>query len=129
MEARSYVDDLNRGSLSVEGLKQPKIDVRNAMAEGGFPLAKWKSNVKEVGEADANAAVKKIGVDDNENMTKILGISWETQSDTLNFVFDEEITKNIASTPRELVAIQASLFDPLGFVSPFQLLEECYNGR
>merc|ERR1712082_49537 len=56
--------------------------------------------------------------------TKVLGVSWLPAEDVFIFICDEEFKTLRAKTPRQLVSMQAKLFDPLGFWSP-----SAYIGR
>ena len=67
-----------------------------------------------------------------EEVTKVLGVSWKPQADVFTFKFLPK-KGSVATTPRQLVSIQASLFDPSGYVSPYQwiarhLLQRCMLG-
>ena len=118
---RSYVDDLSATNPRVPRAKGMKEELVSGMGEGGFTLAKWASNYPEILAGLPTEAVKSFGSEDDNGLTKVLGICWETKGDRLTFIFDDEKTKTIAKTPRQLVAVQATLYDPLGFISPFQL--------
>ena len=62
-------------------------------------------------------AKEQLGVQHGE--TKLLGLSWNKHNDTLVVAFPnkpEEITK------REILRFLASVYDPLGIVSPVTLL-------
>ena len=118
---RSYVDDLSATNRRVPTAKTVKGELISGMAEGGFTLAKWATNFPEILEGLPSEVVKSFGTLDDNGLTKVLGISWETKGDRLTFVFDDEKTRSIAKTPRQLVAVQATLYDPLGLISPFQL--------
>ena len=51
---------------------------------------------------------------------KVLGLKWNYESDELLLTFDKliELSKTMTPTKRNLLKLSASLFDPLGIVSP-----------
>ena len=116
---RFYVDDGSGGANTPEEMINLVSNVTAAMAEGGFELCKFKSNLPGFLGEDPNAEVQ-LG-DRSEELTKVLGVSWIPSSDVFTFNYDSEIAEKSVHTPRELVSIQASLYDPLGLISPFQL--------
>ena len=53
---------------------------------------------------------------------KILGVHWNPLEDAFRFTMDVEEFKLPAQTPRQLVGVQCSLFNPQGFIAPFIFL-------
>ena len=119
---RFYVDDGTGGANTAEELIELSNGVIEAMKLGGFQLTKFKSNLPELMEGDASEAVK-LGASgtDLDDTTKVLGVSWIPSSDVFTFNFDPELSTKEVNTPRELVSVSSSLYDPLGFISPFVL--------
>ena len=74
-------------------------------------------------EGNGSEAVN-LGDKDNDfdAPTKVLGVSWIPSADVFTFNFDPEISSKDVKTPRDLVSVSSSLYDPLGFVSPFSLI-------
>ena len=101
------------------------FESKKYLKESGFELRKWNSNYKEL--------VDKICVDENENnydqgknclgLRKVLGINWDIEKDLFGFDFDEivQLAKDLKFTKRNLLKINATLFDPLGLISPITL--------
>ena len=116
-----YVDDVSGGADAVDEAFQLKEELKEAFALGGFSLAKWKSNYLPLIEGEEGAKPNIIGERQDES-TKVLGVGWSTADDALVFEFDKEIVSKEVNTPRELVSVQASLFDPLGLIAPFLLI-------
>ena len=83
------------------------------MEMGGFSLGKWKSNFPEIRSEEEKGNM--------EDVTKVLGVSWQPDKDAFTFIFDDERFQQPARTPRHLVAI-SHLYNSLGFLAPFQLL-------
>ena len=92
------------------------------MKKGGFELCKFKSNLPQLMEGNGNEEVKIGDRSDNDDATKVLGVSWIPSSDVFTFNFDPEVATREVKTARDLVSVQASLYDPLGLISPFQLI-------
>ena len=49
-------------------------------------------------------------------------MAWRPKDDIFTFHFDEERILKPAFTPRDFLAISHQLYDPLGFIAPFQLI-------
>ena len=54
-------------------------------------------------------------------VSKLLGITWNSQSDEFLFHFTEliEYAQGLPITKRLLLKVSAKIFDPLGLISPF----------
>ena len=101
------------------------FESKKCLKDGGFELWKWNSNNKE--------SVDKICVEGNENsyeqgknclgLRKVLGINWDIEKDLFMFGFDGivQLAKDLKFTKRNLSKINATLFDPLGLISPITL--------
>ena len=59
--------------------------------------------------------------EEEEEVDKILGIQWNMTNDTLSVAVDERF-KVRAKTPRQVVQ-QAALYDPMGILATFILIE------
>jgi len=105
-----YVDDLSGGSNTKQGCKQIADELEQAMKEGGFALSKWKFSHASIDPSRET--------EDRNKEQKVLGIAWDMEKDTLSVAIDEEKFKVPAQTTRDLVKLQASLFDPLGLIAP-----------
>ena len=56
-------------------------------------------------------------------LRKVLGFNWDVEKDLFVFDFDEivQLAKYLKSRKRNLLKINATLFDPLGLTSPITL--------
>ena len=73
-------------------------------------------------QGDASEAVKLGASSDGlDDATKVLGVSWIPSTDDFTFNFNPELSSKDVKTPRDLVSISSSLYDPLGLISPFAL--------
>ena len=89
------------------------------MRRGGFDLSKWKANHHQLLALDEEGNQPH---DVEDALVKILGVHWNPKDDVFCFDIDMASIKLPAKSPRELVAVQCSLFDPQGFYSPYSLL-------
>ena len=118
-----YVDDLVTGGESLQEVEKIKSDSIELFEKGGFKLHKWHSNETNLetndlnSEKELNFAKEHLGTKANE--TKILGLNWDKQRDT----FRVEIpTENQPLTKRNVLKTLASIYHPLGFISPVILI-------
>ena len=127
IEKSLYVDDLISGAdttLQAQQLKQSAIQI---LGDAKFTLHKWHSNVQaleiesgtetSIEREELSFAKQQLGANSGE--TKLLGLPWEKESDTLSIVFPkDEVTK----TKRGILGKIARVYDPLGLVSPTTLV-------
>ena len=118
-----HVDDLVTGGESLQEVEKIKSDSIELFEKGGFKLHKWHSNEPNLetndlnSEKELNFAKEHLGTKANE--TKILGLNWDKQRDT----FRVEIpTENQPLTKRNVLKTLASIYHPLGFISPVILI-------
>ena len=95
-----------------------KHNLNDAMAVGGLPLGKWKANHEDLLHREPGEPKPKL----EEGYTKVLGVHWCPKRDQFAFKVDMSKLAFPARTPRQLVSVQCSLYDPNGFVSPFIFL-------
>ena len=116
-----YVDD---GLVSVRTVEDGISLVREAQElcrRGGVHLHKFVSNSQELMASIASserAAVKDLDLE-NGHMERTLGVQWSLGSDTLTFSVSPQ---ECPPTRRGILAMVASVYDPLGFVAPFILV-------
>ena len=80
-----YVDDLISGSTTVAQAKELRDGATGVFADATFKLHKWNSNVEELEPKSENTYAKQqLGAKGNES--KILGLPWDKQNDTLRVV-------------------------------------------
>ena len=115
-----YVDD---GLKSVEDVSTAVDIIQGAQQlckEGGIRLTKFVSNSEEVVNAlpvsERAASVVDLSFDSSE---RVLGMKWSVKSDLFEF---EALHAEKPVTRRGILSTVSSVFDPLGFVSPFTLL-------
>ena len=134
-----YVDDLVTGANTENEALSLYHKSKERMKMGGFMLRKWKTNNEMLAEQIClSAEEQKIGFEgpvggeqtyaketlgshkDTEIGSKVLGIPWDNLNDTLTFDLTR-IGKGIhvnKPTKRVILSSLATLFDPLGLISP-----------
>ena len=112
-----YVDDLLKSMPDEGQAVQLLNDVTSALQDGGFQLAKFASNRSAVLQGINASPACNL---DYKNMQteRALGLMWYTESDSFGYSVN---LKEKPTTRRGLLATTASLYDPLGLVSPFLL--------
>jgi len=94
-------------------------DLTKLLKEGGFHLTKFASNSREVLQSirpDLRANPL-LDLDlDQLPLERALGVYWDAQSDTFKF---QAVQAGKPSTEHGVLSVVSSLFDPLGFLSPF----------
>lgn len=122
-----YVDD---GLISLDSTADAVSIVNNAVdicREGKVRLHKFMSNNKDVLAAIPNSemseTVKDLDLQSCDSVLpaeRALGVKWCADSDTFRFTVK---SKHAEKTPtkRTVLSTVASVFDPLGFLSPFIL--------
>ena len=118
-----YVDDLVTGEERLQEVEKIKSHAIELFEKGGFKLHKWHSNEPNLetnnlsSQKELNFAKEHLGT--KANKTKILGLNWDKQRDT----FIVEIpTESQRLTKRNVLKTLASIYDPLGFISPMLLI-------
>lgn len=118
-----YVDDCVASFSSESMAIRTAKELKSLLSLGGFNLTKWTSNSKKLLEKfpleERSNAVQDLCLDESSILTeKALGIRWHVNDDNLQFTSK---IKERPYTRRGILAVVASVYDPLGFLSPFVL--------
>ena len=123
-----YVDDLITGGETVLKAQHLKGSAQSIFGEAKFELHKWHSNVPALEsevpiteEIEQSYAKEQLG-GVREGETKLLGMPWNKESDTIVVSFPETTVEKV--TKREILATTARIYDPLGLVSPTTLVSK-----
>ena len=112
-----YVDDCLRSVSSVDDARKVVEDVKDVLQKGGFNLTKFVTNSEEIlatiKEEDRAKEIKEFSED---VVSKALGISWEVKQDVFKIKID--VKQEEVVTRKDMLKIIASMYDPLGLVSP-----------
>ena len=112
----TYVVNIQGGGDSMESLRRFKEEATQIMAEAGFTLHKWHSNVRTLELDDVNEESKEMPVKANDS-TRILGISYNKLADTLELDFTPCIKGYDILTKRKMTSTINTLYDRLGMVA------------
>ena len=97
-------------------------NVKAICASGGFKLTKFLSNNKQVlqsiDEADRRQGVKDKDLMGDLPAEQALGMLWDTVTDKLGF---RVIFKQKSRRMRGLPSVISSVYNPMGFATPFLL--------
>ena len=109
-----YVDNVVSGCSSESEAVSYYKDARTIMSGAHFNLRSWASNSSQLMK-QAN----KDKVADNNNPVNVLGLQWNTKTDTLSLTSKTSIP-SITSliTKKEVLKESSKVFDPLGLLSP-----------
>ena len=116
-----YVDDLLKSTRNPAEAKALIKDITLLLARSGFHITKWVSNSPEVMACiPRDQRSKKARERDLEEPLeeRALGVYWLVEADAFSFrvrQLNKELTK------RGLLSMLSSVYDPLGFASPFIL--------
>ena len=119
-----YVDDCLRSEGKEDTAIERICDVRHACALGGFNLAKFVSNNKNVLESipqevrAPEVRLLELG-SDYYPVERALGVQWAIESDMFGFRI---VIKDQPLTRKGIVSIISSVYDPLGIAAPFLLV-------
>ena len=129
-----YVADVLKSVPSTELAIHLTSGLTKLLKEGDFRLTKFASNSREVlqsipPELRANSM---LDLDlDRLPLEQALGVYWDAQSDTYKF---KAVQACKPPTKLGVLSVVSSLFDPLGFLSPFVfsakiLLQELWRDK
>ena len=131
-----YVDDEVSGAMSVEEGFQFYLSCKEIMSEAGFDMRKWVCNNVQlqdvINKHEGEVQVVKTIIEDDSSYVntqfpqvssdykKVLGVIWDIQRDEFRFEFDVFVKKALLLelTKRNVLIFAASLYDPLGLISP-----------
>ena len=94
-------------------------ELKELWAKASMEARKWVSNYPKVLEViPEKYQASKITINDGENpTTKTLGLAWNSQKDKFKIPTSE--MPRLQITKRNVLKKIATIFDPLGFISPF----------
>ena len=123
-----YVDDLISGGVTVEKARELKQQAIEIFEDATFTLHKWQSNEPKL-EENPVPPVDKEGTFAKQQLVKphaggssLLGLGWDKERDEIIISFPEW---EADPTKRGVLRKLASIYDPLGFVSPVTLVGKC----
>ena len=118
-----YVDDCLTSVKNEDDATTVVVEMKELLERGGFNLTKWITNSRRVltriPEEDRARDVKGLDMTfEALPVERALGVCWNVDSDTFEFRInmpDKPLTR------RGLLSVVSSIYDPVGFTSPFTL--------
>ena len=112
--------------MTIEEAKTRKDIAREVLEDATFELHKWGSNVPQLEAEDGKPALElsveqsyaKTQLQVKPKESKVLGLKWDKQSDTLKVSF---LSENVPTTKRGILRKLSMIYDPHGLVSPLTL--------
>ena len=116
------MDDLMPSLDSIERAIETRGQLTEMGDKAGFHVRQWVSNLTEVlTDVPKEDRASEVNLEKNElPLTKTLGVSWTAQEDQFPFHYSPP-TEDFEYTKRNVLRKTATLFDPLGFLSPFMV--------
>ncbi|XP_054713877.1 uncharacterized protein LOC129223335 [Uloborus diversus] len=118
-----YVDDIFYGSDSVEHAFKLSTEAYNVLKEAGMNLRQFSTNSEELEKIWDKNGIVEVQKEHNDTL-KVLGLNWCNSKDVLFLNIDklsETLNKCRIITKRNILKVTATIFDPVGFISPFVL--------
>ena len=120
-----YADDFLQSFQDVQQATQFTDCIRRTLHTAGMSLAKWKTSSPLVSKHLLSTGVDAKDFDSAPTeFLKVLGISWSPSEDVLRFttpsLFDGP-NPGGTLTKRRVLSIVASIYDPLGWLTPYTL--------
>ena len=111
-----YVDDSTGGGDTTSEVIGFYRKAKSRLLEAGLNLRKWRSNDVTV----SSEIVKQEINEDVQPDDKILGILWDTDTDNLSIDLNKIYVQgtSLPITKRNVLKTIASMYDPLGIISP-----------
>ena len=110
-----YVDNLIMNTNNDEEALKLYKEVKKNFHDASMNLGYWISNSKFVNENTSPDDLME------ERVTKVLGLIWNTTTDEFSISTKKLENTEQAKTKLEVLAILASIFDPLGMITPVKL--------
>ena len=109
-----YVDNIISSLHSEEMVRNYFTASRDIFEKAGFNLRSWASNSNVLTDL-----AKSENIQDSDPVTKMLGLRWETETDTISFPNKDSVSSESSlMTKREILKQSSTIYDPLGILSP-----------
>ena len=121
---QQFYMDVFMQTYSSEGeARRSAEEIKTVLHTGGFNLTMLLS--------DKPAALENLLEEDKAEMKaqRILGQTWDPKTDKLMFAKPKLLYKRQQMTQRKVLSMAASLFDPVGVISPFAIRIRCILQR
>ena len=117
-----YVDNVISGFSNEERAVQYYKQARKIMSNANFNLRSWASN-----STNLRKVAQKDNVADERSIVNVLGLLWDTSTDTLS-LNPKELTSTQHSlvTKRAVLKDLSKIFDPLGLIAPVTIMAKLF---
>ena len=115
MKVNLYVDNIISGCQTEEAILHYYTTARTIMKDANFNLRSWATNSHKLQERAF--AVQTL---DTETTVNLLGLKWNTCTDTVSLV-KKQIQTDGEITKRSVLQAASRQFDPLGWLSPITI--------
>ena len=116
MKKNLYVDNVISGCMTAPQALQYYKESRSMMNDAKFNLRAWASNCTELQELAAEE-----GTADTNTTVNLLGLLWNTCTDTLGYTSKQFHLDNQPITKRIVLQLSSKIYDPLGYLSPITI--------
>ena len=117
MKNNLYVDNIISGCCSEEAIFQYYKEATSIMSEASFHLRSWASNSQKL-----QTIAKADGVLDSNTTVNLLGLKWNTCTDTIAIASRQLKPKgDTPVTKRSILQGTSKLYDPLGWLTPITI--------
>lgn len=108
-----YMDDVPGGDDNPESAKTKLEEIQEFFKEANMQPHKFASNIPEILENISEEVLNP------KEIIKVLGVLWNTKTDVITFNITPKETASESDTKRSFLELSASIYDPLGMLSPF----------
>jgi hypothetical protein len=129
-----YVDDLLSDTSNLQDAIKVRQEISSLLQTAGFTLRKLASNHSTFLDnfpREQQETQQTLSLDDEDGVTT-LGLLWNPTTDQLqvkNITTQAQPTISTASTKRKVLAITASIFDPLRLLSPAVIAYKIFQDK
>ncbi|XP_071480638.1 uncharacterized protein [Diadema antillarum] len=123
LERDTYMDDVCTSVKSSEEAKELTKNIDAVLAEGGFKVEGWLSNIPMKGDETKSDEMNVLEALTEE---KVLGAVWKHETDEFSYQVKSTLLQSEAErddsckwTKRQILSQVARIFDPIGFASAF----------
>ncbi len=118
MKAYIYVDNLASGTDNEDEATIYFKHTRSVMSSANFNLREWNSNSSKL-----RALANDENAQDENTETKLLGLRWNSNNDTLKLQEKRPLTTDpkempVSLTKRDVLRVSSKIYDPLGLITP-----------
>jgi len=115
-----YVDDCLDSVDTVDQAEKIVFGTQRVLKQKGFNLTKVISNSKSLlDKVPEEHRAKEVKVFSGSSQSKALGVHWDVSKDDFYYKVDMDIEGKV--TKRTMLSIVASMYDPLGLMSPIMM--------